>query len=181
MNRNARTALLAWAVLLLAACATPPAPKYSDRTLPVPSGYKDWPRYLPDVDRPDVKQVRAIYINPVGYGAVAGQPFPNGTVSVMEIYAARENADGTLANDAQGKLVRGSLIKVFVMGKGEGWGTDLAVPELRNGNWVYAAYLPDLRTAAPDDTNTCRACHLPLAAKDFVPRYDEFFAQRAAK
>jgi hemoglobin len=181
MKVDARTALMACAVVLLTACAALPAPIYSDKTLPVPEGYKAWPRYLPDVDRPDVKQVRAIYINSVGYAAVAGQPFPQGTVSVMELYAARENADGTLATDATGRLVRGNLIKVFVMGKGEGWGADLTVPELRNGNWVYAAYLPDLKSAAPDDTNSCRACHLPLAAKDFVPRYDEFFAKRGAK
>jgi len=30
----------------------------------------------------------------------------------------------------------------------------------------------------PDDTNTCRACHLPLTGKDFVHRYDEHFATR---
>ncbi len=181
MRQKIRFTLAVVATALLAACATAPVPKYADKTLPVPADYKTWARFLPDVDRPDVKQIRAIYINPTGYGAVAGQPFPMGTLSVMEIYAARENADGSLAKTADGKLVRGNLLKVFVMGKNEGWGTDLATPDLRNGNWIYAAWLPDLKTSAPDDTTTCRACHLPLAAKDFVPRYDEFFANRAAR
>lgn len=183
MIAKVKIALLAatTTAMLLGACTSTSVPSYADKTLPVPADYAKWPRFLPDVDRPDVKQVRAIFINPTGYAAVAGKPFPMGTVSVMEIYAARENADGSLAKGADGKLVRGKLLKVFVMGKNEGWGADLAEPALRNGNWIYAAWMPDLKTPAPDDTITCRACHLPLAAKDFVPRYDEFFAARAAK
>ena len=67
------------------------------------------------------------------------------------------------------KLVKGDLLRVFVMGKGAGWGQ--AVPEsLRNGNWVYASYLADARRKGPEDLTTCRACHLPLANKDFVQK-----------
>jgi hemoglobin len=177
-----RIVLSAMSALALTACAAlAPTPKYADRNHPIPADYRSWPRFLPDVDRADAKQVRAIFINPTGYAAMAGEPFPHGSVSVMEIYKARENADGSLARDGSGRLIRGDLLKVFVMGKGKGWGDDVRPAELRNGEWVYAAYLPDLRTPAPDDIATCRACHLPLAAKDYVPRYDEFFQKRAAK
>ena len=41
-------------------------------------------------------------------------------VSVMELYKAKENADGTLSKGADGKLEKGALLKVFVMGKGAG-------------------------------------------------------------
>jgi hemoglobin len=94
----------------------------------------------------------------------------------MENYAARVRADGTLETGSDGKLVKGDLLRVFVMGKNTGWGADVSEP-LRNGNWVYAAWLPSGQKA-PDDTNSCRACHLPLAGKDFVHRYDEHFASR---
>ena len=64
------------------------------------------------------------------------------------------------------------------MGKNAGWGQGVAEP-LRNGNWVYASYLANGQKG-PDDLATCRACHLPLASKDFVHRYDEHFAQKSS-
>ena len=84
--------------------------------------------------------------------------------------------DGKLATGADGKLVKADLLRVFVMGKNAGWGQGVA-ESLRNGNWVYASYLANGQKG-PDDLSTCRACHLPLAAKDFVHRYDEHFAQK---
>jgi hypothetical protein len=94
----------------------------------------------------------------------------------MENYAAKANPDGSLATGADGKLVKAELLRVFVMGKNAGWGQGVA-ESLRNGNWVYASYLANGQKG-PDDLSTCRACHLPLAAKDFVHRYDEHFAQK---
>ena len=47
-------------------------------------------------------------------------------------------------------------------------------------NWVYAAYGPDgqpLKVKFAD----CRACNVPLAQKDFVHRYDEYFEKRAGR
>lgn len=161
---------------LLWGCATTPSPPVKDGELPIPSDYKTWPKFLSAVQRPDAKQVREIYMNPTARNATAGGGFPNGTLFVMENYAARVRADGTLETGSDGKLVKGDLLRVFVMGKNTGWGADVSEP-LRNGNWVYAAWLPSGQKA-PDDTNSCRACHLPLAGKDFVHRYDEHFASR---
>ncbi len=162
--------------LLLAACASAP-PVVRDGQLAVPAGYQNWPKFLSAVQRPDAKQVREIYMNPAAASATAAGGFGNGSLFVMENYAAVEGADGRLATGPDGKLVKGPLLRVFVMGKNAGWGQD--VPEAqRNGNWVYAAWLADGRTRGPEDPATCRACHLPLAAKDFVHRYDEHFASR---
>jgi hemoglobin len=147
-----------------------------DSELAVPAGYKAWPKFLSAVQRPDARQVREIYMNPVAGDATAASGFADGTIFVMENYAAKARADGTLEAGFDGKLVKGELLRVFVMAKDAGWGAD--VPEsLRNGNWVYAAWLPNGQKA-PDDTNDCRTCHLPVADKDFVHRYDEHFASR---
>lgn len=160
----------------LAGCALMPgAPK--DGELAVPADYKSWPKFLSAVQRPDAKQVREIYMNPVAARATASGGFPNGTVFVMENYAAMESTDGKLATGPDGKLIKADLLRVFVMGKDSGWGQSVPEP-LRNGNWVYASYLGDGRTKGPDDLATCRACHLPLANKDFVHRYDEHFSSR---
>ncbi|HBR49280.1 MAG TPA: hypothetical protein DEA71_04270, partial [Nitrospira sp.] len=102
----------------------------------------------------------------------------NGTVMVMELYKAKLDGETPVVGP-DGKLVKGDLTKVFVMAKGEGWGQD--VPEnLRTGNWVFAAYGPD-GLALAEDFSKCRGCHAPLAMKDFVLRYDEYFEKRAAR
>lgn len=173
-------ALAAW---LMAACSPMPtqAPvaQLKDGELAVPADYKGWPRFLSAVQRPDAKQVREIYMNTAATTGTAAKGFPNGTVFVMENFAAAENADGTLRQGPDGKLVKGALLRVFVMGKNEGWGAS-APDGLKNGDWVYAAYMAG-GEKAPDSTLTCRACHLPLtASKDFVHRYDEYFAKVAA-
>jgi len=152
-------------------------PKYEDGEVPLPNNYKDWPKFLSAVQRPDVKQVRDIYVNPTGSKAQPGQPFPNGTMFVMENYAAALQGDGSPAQGPDGKLVKGNLLRVFVMSKNEGNGTKVP-PELKNGDWVYASYdAAGNKTADP--LNACRACHLPLASKDYVQRYDEYFATRS--
>ena len=154
--------------------------KLRDGELAAPADYRSWPKFLTNIQRPDAKQIRDIYINPTGHATKAGQSFPNGTISVMEIYKARENSDGTLAKGADGHLIKGDLAKVFVMGKGAGWGEGVTPAEMKNGDWIYAAYKADAKTPSGDDIAPCRACHLPLANKDFIHRYDEYFEKRAS-
>lgn len=155
----------------LSACALlqPPPPPLNDNDLALPADYKSWPRFLPPVSRTDVKQIREIYVNPKGHSQSTREGgFPNGTQFVMEIYKATPAADGS--------LVRGDMAKVFVMGKDQGWGAG-APESLKNGEWVYSAYLPDGKPSG-ESTAACRGCHLPLAPKDFVARYDEYFDKR---
>ena len=176
-----KTSIAILIAMFLASCAQtpPPAPvaKLKDGELPLPADYKSWPVFLKDVQRPDANQIRDIYINTTGSKTAAGQAFPNGTVSVMELYKAKENADGSLAKGADGKLEKGPLFKVFVMGKGAGWG-DSAPAGMKNGDWIYGAYLADGKPG-PDPIVACRSCHLPLGdAKDYFHRYDEYLAKK---
>jgi hemoglobin len=177
-----RLLALVMLITLLGACA-PMSEKemvvqLKDGELAPPANYRSFPKFLSGVQRPDAKQVREIYMNPVSTKATAATGFPNGTVFVMESYAAAVNADGSLAQGADGKLVKGALFRVSVMGKNAGWG-DTAPAGLKNGDWIYATYMPS-GEKAPESTNTCRGCHLPLVNKDFVHRYDEYFGKDAA-
>jgi hypothetical protein len=147
-----------------------------DREVRLASEYRTWPKFLTDIDKEQIKQVRDIYINPVGARTMAGKEFPNGTVMVMELYKAKEKADGSLEMSSDGKLVKGDLAKVFIMAKGEGWGQGIPDP-LKNGAWVYSAAGPGGKPLM-EDFSKCRACHAPLAQKDFVHRYDEYFENR---
>lgn len=157
---------------------TPPAAAMkplNDGEIPLPASYKAWPKFLTDIQRPDIKQIRDIYVNPTGYQAKAGQPFGNGTLFVMENWAVKEDAGKPVMVD--GKLVKDRLLRVFVMAKGPGFGA--AVPaELRTGDWVYTSYDPAGAKTA-DAIAACRACHVPLTSKDFVFRYDEYFTARS--
>lgn len=155
---------------------SPMAMSGPDGTLALPADYKSWPKFLTDIPKAEPKQVRDIYINPTGARASAGQNFPSGTVMVMEIYKAKMDGD-KIATGTDGKPVKGDLAKVFVMGKEQGWGDKLP-DNLKNGDWVYAAYDA---TSKPimEDFAKCRACHMPLAQKDFVHKYDEYFQSRA--
>lgn len=167
------------AALLAVGCSSmmdAPVAVVKDGELAVPADYKSWPKFLSAVQRPDAKQVREIYMNPVAAQASASSGFGHGSVFVMENYAAKAKADGTLETGPDGKLVKGELLRVFVMGKNKGWGED--VPEAqRTGNWVYASYLGDGKKG-PEPGAACRGCHAPLKDKDFVFRYDEHFAQK---
>ena len=176
MKPNFKLILILSAGVFLAglAWAKPPA-VLKDGELPLPTDYKTWPKFLSAVQRPDAKQVREIYLNAEGKSATSAKGFPNGTVFVMENYAAQTNPDGSVKIDAEGKLMKGDLLRVFVMGKNSGWGMDVP-KEQQTGNWIYAAYQPDGQKA-PDDLGKCRACHLTMPTKDFVHRYDEYFSQ----
>lgn len=183
-----RRLLMAVCVLALAGCSEmestqpmvsspAPAAKLKDGDMAVPAGYKSWPKFLSGVDKEQQKQVRDIYINKVGAQTSAGQSFPNGSIMVMEIYKAKEKADGSLEKTPDGKLVKGDLAKVFIMGKDAGWGQD--VPDnVKTGNWIYTAAGPDGKLLTGEDFNKCRGCHVPAASKDFVLRYDEYFEKR---
>jgi hemoglobin len=148
-----------------------------DGEVPLPAGYTSWPKFLSAVQRPDAKQVREIYINPTGFNSKAGQPFAHGSTLVMENYSAQLDAAGQPVKDADGKIVKGKLLRVFVMSKGPGFGS-AAPAESKNGEWAYASFdASGARTA--DALGPCRTCHLPQAGRDFVFRYDEYIAARA--
>ena len=150
------------------------APK--DGEVRLAAEYRTWPQFLTGIDKEQIKQVRDIYINPVGARTMAGKAFPNGTMMVMELYKAKEKADGSLEMSSDGKLVKGDLAKLFIMAKGEGWGQGIPDP-LKNGAWIYSAAGPGGKPLM-EDFSKCRACHAPLAQKDFVHRYDEYFEKR---
>lgn len=146
-----------------------------DGDIIVPANYKNWPKFVSTVDKEKIGQVREIYINDTGMQAKRGEAFPSGTLSVMEIYGAKKNAQGKLLKDSGGGLVKGELSKIFVMAKKTGWGAKQPAGTIDNGDWLYGAYMADAKIAATSDFSKCRGCHLPLANKDYIARYDEHF------
>lgn len=171
------TAALA-AALVAAACAPmkmAEAPKLEDGEAALPANYAAWPKFLAAVQRPDVKQVREIYVNAAGNAVQKDGTYANGAVFVMENWAAKTNADGTPMLGPDGKMMKDKLLRVFVMNKGAGNGAKVPA-DLKNGDWVYASF--DATGAKTvDGLSACRTCHLKFAGTDFVASHQRRFAK----
>lgn len=121
------------------------------------------------VDRPDRGTVRFMYVDPASHEAArAGEPLPFGTTLVMEDHKARKEGEALL-RDGGGRLVpEDEITNVFVMRKEPGWG-EAVPPELRNGDWDYAWFLPDGSRKADAKFDGCFTCHLNRAGeRDFT-------------
>lgn len=117
------------------------------------------------VDKEDRKIIRHMYVNPEAYAArQAGQPAPHGTLLIMADTRARVDAAGTLLRDAAGRLIpEAGWIAIAAQQKNPGWGDGYG-PEMRNGEWEYAAYDgAGARRNVP--LNSCFGCHLGARAQ----------------
>ena len=127
------------------------------------------------VDRADNKQYRELYISPSEAIAAAkkGEALPNGTVITLVQYAAKLDANGSPAKDANGRFIKDKLLAFTVMEKRPGWGAEY--PEAkRNGEWEYQAFRADKSVNTNAKLDGCFNCHKPLGAKvDYVFSYDK--------
>src|SRR5215471_12097907 len=64
--------------------------------LQVPRNYRSWPVFLSAVQREDVAQIRDIYIDKAATSMQQGDLFPDGTVFVMDLWAAQKDSSGAL-------------------------------------------------------------------------------------
>jgi hypothetical protein len=146
-----------------------------------PEGFDtDWVLYN-QVDRPDRKRVRLMYVKPEADAtATPGEPAPNGTVLVMADKNAKLDADGNPVLDAEGRLIaEGDFTAIFVMEKQEGWGETVGLEVAPNGDWDYASFLPDGTLNPETKTAGCFACHTKRTGKDFTFTYFQNVADRA--
>lgn len=142
-----------------------------------PDGYETYYTKLFTFDRPDAGQIRVVYGNKSASLVKPGEPFPYGSVLVMETYRSRRDAAGNLVRDASGRFEPDALNAIFVMRKDRGFGAEYR--QNRTGEWEYVAYRPD-RTynTAPSASAPCANCHLmATAGRDWVFRANLFSAR----
>jgi hypothetical protein len=141
----------------------------------------DWPEdfanaytlYL-QVDRPDRKRVRMMYVNPEADAQASADALPDGTVLVMADKDAELDADGNPVIGPDGRFVpTGDFTNIFVMEKGAGWGADQPA-DMRNGDWDYAWFLPDGTLKADAKYDGCFSCHTYREERDFTFTYTKF-------
>jgi cytochrome c553 len=120
------------------------------------------------VNRPDINQVRYLYANPVALSAAReGKPLPDGSVLVLEQFAAKLDADRKPIVGSNGYFDPDNFVAYAVMARNAGWGAN--IPEmLRNENWNYAVFGADTKIKTGVNQAECLACHKPLDKKSFT-------------
>jgi len=156
------TAVAIAALGVLVALSRPGAVR-ADEHIAFPADYAQTFKNYLSLDRtqnPD--QIMRLFANaPALEAAKAGQPLPEGSMIVAEVYKAKVDEDGKAIVSSLGRRIRDKLAMIAVMEKqGEGFGKDLPA-ELQNDGWDFAAFKPD-GSDAGKDLNECRACHAPL-------------------
>ncbi|TSA11602.1 MAG: hypothetical protein D4R74_12810 [Betaproteobacteria bacterium] len=127
-----------------------------------PEAYKDsFVKYY-TINFPATKQVRYYYANKAAVAAAkSGQPLPDGSVLIAEVYAAKLGADGKPAMGGDSYYVADKLLFYTAMARDAGWGKD--IPEiLRNSDWNYAVFTTDKQHRPGVNQAECLACHKPL-------------------
>lgn len=165
-----------FALLLVAGAAVAQisAPRLGPLNIELPADWSQRFIRFATVDKDDRRIIRHLYVNPEAYFAARpGEALPFGTVIVMADHRARTGPDGALLRDHRNRLIpEAAPFVVAVQEKRQGWGEGYS-PELRNGNWEYARFNPDLTRPAGADTpqsmRACFACHIQArAAQDFA-------------
>lgn len=139
-----------------------PLPHLIKTRVTFPEGYKSTFRMYQTVNRPDINQVRYLWANPVAFAAARdGKPLPAGSVLLLEQHAAKLDGERKPVMGADGFFVTDRLVAYALMGSDTGWGNDF--PEmLRNGDWNYAVFSPDMKLRGGVNQADCLACHKPL-------------------
>ncbi len=123
-------------------------------------------------DYDDRKQVRYFSGNAIALeGVKNGGKFSNGSYLLVEIFAAKEDADGKLIKGADGKLVAGDPKGFTAMEKQAGWGDGVA-DVYKNGDWRYSVFKVDGSLKPGVNEAQCMACHKPLTQTDYSFTYN---------
>jgi len=145
-----------------------PLPALAKTRVVFPENYKATFTMYQTVNRTDINQVRYLWANPVAVQAAReGRPMPAGALFVLEQHAARLDGERKPLTGGDGHYISDRLLAFTVMGTGTGWGD--AFPEmLRNGDWNYAVFGPDMKQRAGVNQAECLACHKPLDKSSFL-------------
>lgn len=113
---------------------------------PLPARYRVWPMLESDLASQGCRRRLRCYVCPKAATVPDDEPFPVGTVLVVETYSMDSDEEG--------------LCSRFVMGKYAGVTTGESDP-VPYGAWASATYGPD-GDPLPIDEKSCGICRLPL-------------------
>lgn len=129
------------------------------------------------INFPDRGQVRRYLANEATLkAAAAGEPLPDGSYILVEIYEPKLDGSGDPVTDSDGLFEPDKLIAYTAMAMNEGWGDKIPV-KLRNGDWNYAVFTAEKKVRSGVNQAKCLACHKPLDSDSYVFTLDALKAQ----
>jgi cytochrome c553 len=143
-------------------------PQLAKTGVTFPENYRSTFTLYHTLNRPDINQVRYLYANPVALRAAReGKALPDGSVLVLEQFAAKLGPDRKPVTGANGFYEPDRFVAYAVMARNAGWGKD--IPEmLRNEDWNYAVFNADNKMRPGVNQAECLACHKPLDKKSYT-------------
>lgn len=137
-------------------------PNIAKSRVSFPADYKaSFTKYL-TMEFPEDKQLRYLYANPVAVRAAgAGEPLPDGSMIIVEVFDARLDGSGNPVKGSDGYFEPDTLVGYAAMERQAGWGDEIP-GILRNGNWNYAPFTVDKVYRSGFNQAQCLACHKPL-------------------
>lgn len=152
-------------------------PNLARTNVTFPDDYKSSFTKYHTINFPATKQVRYYYGNRAAVDAAGtGKPLPDGAMLLVEVHAAKLDADKKPVMDGDGFYVADKLLFFTAMARDTGWGRD--IPEmLRNENWNYAAFTTD-KKYRPVNQAECLACHKPLDITSYTFTLKQLAAAR---
>ncbi len=165
---NRRFALAAFA---LPAALALGAAALEDRSLAFPSDYRtSFSNYLISDRLGQEDQIMNFWANDIARKAAqAGEPLPDGSVLVAEIYKAKKDDSGEVIESQLGRRIAGEMSVILVMERKAGWAEQYP-DDLKVGGWEFEAFSPTGENLNRD-TTACRECHQPLADTEYTWSY----------
>ena len=147
-----------------------------DRVLELPGDYSSsYDNYYVSDRLYQDDQVISLFANDVVRDAArAGQPLPDGSIIVGEIYAAKKDAEGDVVESPLGRRIAGELKAIVMMERRAVW-ADQYPEGNKVGGWEFEVFSPDGKNLGKD-TTACRECHEPLADSDYTWSLDHIAA-----
>ncbi|MFN3262332.1 MAG: cytochrome P460 family protein [Pikeienuella sp.] len=165
------TRRFAFAAFALPAALALGAAALEDRSLAFPADYRtSFSNYLISDRLGQEDQIMNFWANDIARTAAqAGEPLPDGSVLVAEIYKARKDESGEVIESQLGRRIPGELSVILVMERKSGW-EDQYPDDLKVGGWEFEAFSPAGENLNRD-TTACRECHQPLADTEYTWSY----------
>lgn len=134
----------------------------------LPKDYRTSFQRYATIDRDNPKQVADAYANDTAItSSKKGASLESGSVLIMEVWQAKLDPQEKPILGPDGRRIKDKLLMIAVMEKRTGWGAEYP-PEVRNGEWEYAAFDPATGNRRQQDYKPCFDCHKPKSETDFL-------------
>ncbi len=143
-------------------------PNLTKSNMSFPADYPQAYTKYHTINFPATKQVRYYLANPAAVAAAKeGREVGNGAYLMVEVHAAKLDADKKPIVGADGYYVADKLMFYTAMARESDWGQD--IPDmLRNAEWNYSAYTVAKQARAGVNQAECLACHKPLDQSSYM-------------